>query len=85
MSNNVISLARIRAAKTVQSPVLLSPLHSNDAIQLQARIENALSMALYHVRCDACGSLHAAMGRALRALSLIKQACADEKSTVQEG
>lgn len=37
-------------------------------------IENALSMALFHVRHD---NTHAAVGRAIRAASMVKQACAE--------
>ena len=75
---NVIPLARTRVAVPVQSPA--QPL---DPIQHQAAIENALSMALYHVRGDATGNLHAATAKANRALSLLKQACAAEASPVQ--
>ena len=39
----------------------------------QQAIENALSMALHHVRH---GDTHAAVGRAIRAASMLKQACA---------
>lgn len=40
----------------------------------QQAIENALSMALYHARC---GDIHTSTGRAIRATSLLKQACAE--------
>jgi hypothetical protein len=40
----------------------------------QQAIENALSMALYHARH---GEIHAATGRAIRAASMLKQACAE--------
>ena len=74
----VIFLARPRVAPTVQPSA-----QNQDPTAHQAAIENALSMALYHVRGDACGSLRAATAKANRALSLLKQACAAEASTVQ--
>ena len=40
----------------------------------QQAIENALSMALYHARH---GEIHAAIGRAIRATSMLKQACSE--------
>lgn len=40
----------------------------------QQAIENALSMALYHARH---GDIHNATGRAIRAASMLKQACAE--------
>lgn len=82
---NVISLARVRVVKTVQTPARSNPLICSDAIQRQALIENALSMALHHVRGDACGNLQAATAKANRALSLLKQACAAKLLTVREG
>ena len=85
MTDNVISLARARAAKTVQTHALANPLPCSDAIQRQAAIENALSVALFHMRDDSVGSLHAAIAKTNRALSLLKQACESEKSILQEG
>ena len=44
----------------------------------QQAIENALSMALYHVRqSDTPHSIQLATGRAIRAASMLKQACAE--------
>jgi len=44
----------------------------------QQAIENALSMALFHVRHgDSQQDIHAATGRAIRAASMLKQACAE--------
>ena len=40
----------------------------------QQAIENALSMALHHARN---GDIHSATGRAIRAASMLKQACAE--------
>lgn len=44
----------------------------------QQAIENALSAALYFIRLPSTESgIQAATGRAIRAVSLLKQACAD--------
>ena len=43
-------------------------------IDRQQAIENALSMALFHIRH---GEIHSATGRASRAVSMLKQACAE--------
>ena len=40
----------------------------------QQAIEKALSMALYHARN---GDIHSATGRAIRAASMLKQACSE--------
>lgn len=77
---NVISLARPRVAAFLQPSA-----HTPDPIQQQAAIENALSMALHFVRGDSLEGLRAATAKANRALSLLKQACADEASTTLEG
>ncbi|MDP3797412.1 MAG: hypothetical protein Q8R06_09715 [Polaromonas sp.] len=91
---NVISLAHARAAKTVRTPAQHPPKPVSpskaaaaalDAVQLQASIENALSMALNHVRGNASGRLHAATAKANRALTLLKQACTSSTSTTLEG
>jgi hypothetical protein len=53
---------------------------SLDKIARQQAIENALSAALYFIRLPGTPSaLHAATGRANRALSLLKQSCAEAK------
>ena len=52
-------------------------------IARQQAIENALSMALYLVRTsDTAEALQRATGRAIRAASMLKQACADMNSGV---
>lgn len=53
------------------------------AIARQQCIENALSAALFHIRQPVTPqALHAAMGRASRAASMLKHACAEStKST----
>jgi hypothetical protein len=49
-----------------------------DSLTRQQAIENALSMALYLVRTsDTPESLHRATGRAIRAASMLKQACTE--------
>ena len=65
--------------KVTSEPVKLKP----SSLARQQEIENALSMALYHVRhCDNVHGLQAATGRAHRALTLLKHACAE--STIGE-
>jgi len=58
-----------------------TPTTSNtDTIARQQAIENALSSALYFIRLPGTPSaLHAATGRANRALSLLKSACSEAK------
>ena len=59
-------------ANTLTTPKTgnLSPLARQQAI------ETALCVALHHARN---GDLHAATGRAIRAASMLKQACAEAK------
>ena len=50
------------------------------AIERQHAIEHALSAALFHLRQPhTTAALHAATGRASRAFTLLKQACAEAK------
>lgn len=52
-----------------------------DPIARQQSIENALSMALHLVRTsDTTEALQRATGRAVRAASMLKQACAESTS-----
>ncbi|MEO6320111.1 MAG: hypothetical protein ABIR56_05575 [Polaromonas sp.] len=61
---------------TVNTPTTSKP----DTIARQQAIENALSAALYFIRLPGTPSaLHAATGRANRALSMLKQACTEAK------
>jgi hypothetical protein len=77
----VIPLARPRAAASAHTHA-----HTPDpSIARQAAIENALSMALHHVRGDQPGNLHAAIAKTNRAFTMLKQACAAEASIVREG
>lgn len=49
-----------------------------DPAARQAAIENALSMALWHVRHGSgAQAMQAATGRAIRAASMLKQACTE--------
>ena len=58
---------------TVNTPT--TPKSGNDSpLVRQQAIENALSMALYHAQH---GEVHAATGRAIRAASMLKQACSE--------
>lgn len=61
--------------KRLAAPTWTTPI---DPAARQAAIENALSMALWHVRNgDTAQALQAATGRAIRAASLLKQACTE--------
>jgi hypothetical protein len=68
----------LRIKRELRLPLPVDPLARHIAI------ENALSMALWHVRHSTdTTSLHAATGRAIRAASMLKQACAE--SSMGEG
>jgi len=59
----------------------ITPATSTSSIKRQQAIENALSAALYFIRLPHTDSgLKAAMGRAIRAASMLKQACAESTS-----
>ena len=61
---------------TVTTPSTSAP----DAIERQHAIEHALRTALFHLRQPHTpAALYAATGRTSRALSLLKQACAEAK------
>ena len=53
-----------------------SPATSPSSIARRVAIEAALTLALFHVRK---GNTHAAVGRSIRATSMLKQACAESK------
>ena len=56
----------------LRSPLAVDPLARHQSI------ENALSMALWHVRHDTgTYAIQAATGRAIRAASMLKQACTE--------
>lgn len=79
----VIHLPRKRTAHPVQTPAQTSPLApvrqtASEAprIARQQAIENALCLALWHIRQDETpGHIHQATVKAMRAVSILKQAC----------
>lgn len=77
---NVITLASPRAGTRVHSPAL-SPAFGTgktDGIARQQAIENALSLALYYIReNESPSNIHAATVKAVRAASMLKQACTE--------
>ncbi len=74
--SNVSTLASRKA-----SPAATPAIASAPALERQQAIENALSMALYFIRQPHSDtSLKAATGRAIRAVSMLKQACAESSS-----
>lgn len=75
---NVIPMARARAAESTQSHT-----SSLDIPQQQAAIENALAMAAYYMRQPRTPeTLHAAIGKTSRAMTLLKNACADSLAEI---
>ena len=55
-----------------------TPAKSTTAISRHQAIENALSMALFHIRKgDTRQDIQAAMSKSIRATSLLKQSCSD--------
>lgn len=59
-----------------------SPALSPSSIARQQAIENALTTALYFIRLPSTESgLRAATGRAIRAASMLKQACAESTTS----
>lgn len=61
---------------SAQSPALT--LGKTDGIARQQAIENALSLALWHIRQDvSLKHIHAATVKAVRAASMLKQACSE--------
>ena len=70
---NVIPMARARATESTQSHT-----SSLDIPQQQAAIENALAMAAYYMRQPRTPeTLHAAIGKTSRAMTLLKQSYAE--------
>jgi len=70
------------ADNRISAPILgtlgTTPATSPVSIARRIAIEAALSLALFHVRRD---NPHAAVGRAIRAASMLKQACAEATAT----
>ena len=55
-----------------------TPVQFTTVISRHQAIENALSMALFHIRKgDTQQDIHSAMAKAIRATSLLKQSCSD--------
>lgn len=84
----VISLASRRAANPVHSsspvptfkpaPASPVPVPGTHTVERQQAIENALSMALYHVRHgSSLAAMRTATAKAIRAASMLKQACTE--------
>ena len=64
------------------APLGNAPALSHSLIARQQAIENALSTALYFIRLPRTESgLQAATGRAIRAASLLKQACTESTTS----
>ena len=64
------------------APLGNTPALSTSIIARQQAIENALTTALYFIRLPNTESgLRAATGRAIRAASLLKQACAESTTS----
>lgn len=62
--------------------VAISPPPKLDPLARQQAIENALSTALWHIRKDSSpASIQRATGRAMRAASMLKQACTESTTT----
>lgn len=78
---NVISLDSRKANHTAAHTAIITPLAPGN-IERQQAIENALSMALFHVRHgDSQQGIHAAMTKAMRAASMLKQACTESTTS----
>ena len=92
MTNVTLSLASPRAANPVQAfapapaftpaPAAPATLPGVPAVERQQAIENALTMALYFIRQPHSDTtLQAATTRAIRAASMLKQACTDSTTS----
>ena len=81
----VIHLASRRAGNSVQLSAQFPNRKPTEPLTLdrQAAIENALALALYHIRQhETPGNIHAATVRAVRAASMLKQASEDAANPV---
>lgn len=87
---NVISLASLRAANPVQTSAQIpqftqasnAPMSGMHTVERQQAIENALSIALYHVRHgSSLAAMRTATAKAIRAASMLKQACAESTTS----
>jgi len=76
MTNVIFPPARKASHTAATTAITMPPALGN--IERQQALENALSMALYHVRHgNTQQALHAAMVKAVRAASMLKQACTE--------
>ena len=77
---NVISLASRKASHSAATAVI-TPTPTLGNIERQQAIENALSLALYYIRQNESPSnIHAATVKAVRAASMLKQACVESQT-----
>jgi hypothetical protein len=77
-SSNAASGFQSRKGAEAMTKVNTPTTSTADKIARQQAIENALSTALFHIRQPSTSTaLFAATGRASRALTMLKQACAD--------
>jgi hypothetical protein len=83
---NTPTITRLKIQRSYTAPgqaanrLKLAPV--DNTLSRQQAIENALSTALYHVRHGSGPlSIQAATGRAIRAASMLKQACAELTAT----
>lgn len=71
--------AGTRVHSSAQSPAFSTG--KTDGIARQQAIENALSLALYHVRNgDTIDAIRTATAKAIRAASMLKQACSESSN-----
>ena len=91
MTNVTILASRRAALSCVQTPASFpaftpspaghAPAPEPQTVERQQAIENALNMALFFIRQPySATALHAATGRASRALSLLKNACTEAQN-----
>jgi hypothetical protein len=77
---NVISLASRKAGRVTATPAITAP-PVLGSIERQQAIENALSLALYYIReNESPRNIHAATMKAVRAASMLKQACVESQT-----
>ena len=76
------TMTKVNSTTTPKAaPLGTTPAYSTSSIERQQAIENALSTALYFIRLPRTDSgLKAATSRAIRAASMLKQACADAQN-----
>jgi hypothetical protein len=76
----VISLASRKAGRVTATPAITAK-PALGIIERQQAIENALSLALYYIRQnESPRNIHAATVKAVRAASMLKQACVESQT-----